>query len=128
MVTNSAHKHIHTHTLNMFYNSTSARVLLGLSMTNACEQILRKNHHHPGSGTGEFKGSRMRLRFFCFFFFIFPPVRHNGCDTRLVLRPTLRLQPCSQELLYTVNQLTPGHGGSVYKAVWCQVCFSRNTM
>ena len=39
--------------------------------------------------------------------------------------PHWDFQPQSQshqEPLYTVNQLAPGHGGSLYKAVWCHVC------
>lgn len=81
----------------------------------------KKNHVHPGSETGEFKRSRMWLRL--------SSSLRNGCDTWLVPRSTLRVPPRSQshqELLYSVNQLTPGHGCLVYKAVWCH-CFSAGT-
>lgn len=42
MVMNSAYKNIHTHTLAVFQIPTYGWVLLGLSVTNACEQSYRK--------------------------------------------------------------------------------------
>lgn len=55
-------KHIYPHTPTAVHNSGAGSVLHSLSVTNAREQLCRKkNHHHPGSESGEFKCSRMWL-------------------------------------------------------------------
>lgn len=55
-------KHIYPHTPTAVHNSGAGSVLHSLSVTNAREQLCRKkNPHHPGSESGEFKCSRMWL-------------------------------------------------------------------